>query len=178
MAAMHSEIKEVVDYFVRALIAKVPRFKVNCFAQELANSLLSVLVSEHPTDLKDLIRKLAFNVININTLFLENPEGYWIFRQMSYLCPMLLNVLNKCAISPVELMAVVAGKFTPTSFLNQYSSEVVYFKIDRSIVSSICGTETKVINLSPFKKAYFEIPLRVLKVAIQHHMSKLLTQVD
>jgi hypothetical protein len=61
MLDMHSEIKEVVDYFVRALIAKVPRFKINCFAQELANSLLALLMLEHPTDSKDLMRKHIFN---------------------------------------------------------------------------------------------------------------------
>ncbi|KAI6183754.1 hypothetical protein M3Y97_00522800 [Aphelenchoides bicaudatus] len=141
---MHSEVKEVSDYFVRSLIYTVPRFKVNCFAQEFANSLLCLLTSEKPTESKDL---------------LQNPEGYWIFRQMNYLCPMLMNVLNKCAISPIELM--------------MGAPDVVYFKINCGMVSLASNFESKVINLAPFKSSYFEFPMRVLKVAIQNRINML-----
>lgn len=52
-------------------------------------------------------------------------------------------------------------------------SEQVYFKIDyNGTVSSVIGNESTIIDLKPFKKIYFEIPLRVLKIAIRQRMSK------
>lgn len=92
--SVHSEIKEVTDYFVRSLINKAPRFKVNCFAQELANSLLVLCVNGEPIETKDL---------------LKNADGYWVFRQANYVCPLLMDVLNKCAIAPVELLSLISG---------------------------------------------------------------------
>jgi hypothetical protein len=42
------------------------------------------------------------------------------------------------------------------------------------MISYVWGKDMKSIDLSPFKQNYFEIPLRVLKVAIQQRLSKLI----
>jgi len=140
---MYSEIKEVTDFFVRHLINKIPRFKINSFAQELSNSLL--VQADQPDALRDLPK---------------NPEGYWVMRNAGFVCPLLLNVLNKTAISPAEVM--------------MHIPELVYFKVEPGKVSRICNKESKVINSAPFaNKPYFEIPLRVLKAAIEQRLNML-----
>jgi len=142
---MYSEIKEVTDFFVRHMVNKLPRFKINSFAQEFSNSLLG----QFQTDKPDVLRELP-----------KNPEGYWVMRNAGYICPLLLNVLNKTAISPAEVMMHVP--------------DLVYFKVEAGKVSWICNKESKVINLAPFAdKPYFEIPLRVLKAAIEQRLNML-----
>jgi len=140
---VHSEIKEVVDQFVHSMIAKLPRFKINCFAQELANLLLTSYFAENP---------------GVNEDLPKNAKNYWTFRQGDYLCPLLINALNSCAISPFEFMHLIPEK--------------VHFKIEgNGIISSVWGNESKVVNTGPFKKTYFEVPLRVLKAAIHQRLS-------
>jgi hypothetical protein len=54
---METEIKEIVDYFVSNMLATVPRFKVNVFAEQLSNSLSLVYYSEDPKVAADLPSK-------------------------------------------------------------------------------------------------------------------------
>jgi hypothetical protein len=55
---VYTEIKEVTDVFVRAVISKLPRFKINCFAQEFSNDLLQAFFSENNENNKDLLSEL------------------------------------------------------------------------------------------------------------------------
>jgi hypothetical protein len=141
---LYSEIKEVTDFFVQHLINKLPRFKINSFAQEFSNALLAQSQAE-PDASRDLPK---------------NPEGYWVMRNLGYVCPLLLNVLDKTAISPAEVM--------------MHIPELVLVKVEVGKVSLICNKDSKVINLGAFvNKPYFEIPVRVLKTAIEQRLNML-----
>jgi len=142
---IYSEAKEITDFFVRHLVRQVPRYKINCFAQELSNSLLT-----HSKDHSSLKLDLP-----------GNPAGYYILRDADKVAPLILDALEKTAISIQEFM--------------MYTPELVLFKTEAGKLNWIQNNQSEMVELCPFnEKNYFAIPSRVLKAAVDQR-SKMLS---
>jgi len=142
---IYSEAKEIVDFFVRHLVLKVPRFAVNCFAQELSNSLLA-----HSKDHSTLMLNLP-----------ENSAGYYILRDADKIAPLILDALKKTATSIQEFMA--------------YTPDLILLKIEAGKLNWFRKNESEIVDLCPLEeKIYFEIPSRVFKAAVDQR-SEMLT---
>jgi hypothetical protein len=144
-AMIYLEAKEIADFFVRHLATHVPRYKINCFAQELSNSLLA-----HSNDHYSLKLDLP-----------GNPAGYYILRDADKVAPLILGSLEKTAISIQEFM--------------MHTPELVLFKTEAAgKLNWIRNNESEMAELCPFEeKNYFEIPSRVFKAAVDQRLKML-----
>jgi hypothetical protein len=107
---MYAEIRELVDFFAWPMFDGMPTAKVNMFAEVFANDMLVTIVNEAAGGSDVQIRSESPpSLLLLLSVVAEHENGFWVFRDGSYLMPVLAGALDKCCISVPEFFACFKG---------------------------------------------------------------------